>query len=207
MKKFIVVAAVAVSAMVISPAMAGLWWQPGDPGTTYQKWDFTIVSSAGAGYTSDPEVVDNPNLDVHDLVAQISPVYQGNLTYDQITGFWGNPAIAVDLEIPNYENPNLYKEIWVDLGDGLMADAIVPAGHDGASTTFTIEVLPGEGIWEFGVRIWPNPEFEKIAFNVISATGAEDVYLDYIEVWTICTPEPATLALLGLGSLLLRRKK
>ena len=183
------------------PAEAGLWWQPEDPGTTYQKWDFTIVAPSGAGYTSDPEVVDNPNLDVHDLVAQISPVYQGSLTYDQDTGFWGNPAIAVDLEIPNYENPNLYKEIWVDLGDGVMAETIVPNGHDGPSTSFITEVLPGEGIWEFGVRIWPNPQFEKIAFNVVSATGAQDVYLDTIEVWTICVPEPASLALLGLGSL------
>jgi hypothetical protein len=206
MKKFIVTAAIAVLAMTLSPAMAGVWWLPDAPGATYQQWHFTpdFVASSGAGYTADPEVANNP--DENGIVATISPTYGGTIDYDDQTGFWGSPAIHVALEIPNFEDLNLYKEIWVDLGEGVTASGIVVSAHDGGSVTFVSEILPGEGIWEFGVLIRPNPEYEKINFYVQSATGVNEVYLDYISVATICIPEPATLVLLGLGAILLRKR-
>ncbi|MEN8127562.1 MAG: PEP-CTERM sorting domain-containing protein [Planctomycetota bacterium] len=208
MKKLLVISA-CLLAMAVSPAVAGVWWMPGDPGTTYQKWDFTpdYVADAGSGgYTAVPEVLEN---DYHatGVTALITPVYGGTLDYDGQTGFTGVPAIEVFLQIPNNEIIDGYKEIWVDLGEGLNAVNISATGHDGSSITFDTEILPGEDVWEFGVLITPNPLYEKILFVVEPAVGAGEAYLDYISVSTICVPEPATMALLALGGLLIRRKK
>jgi hypothetical protein len=179
------------------------WWNEGDLGSTHQLWDFTpgYVVSSGGGYTADPEVVLNPL--PNKVAATITPILSG--TWDGISRITGNPMISVALEIPNYEILNDYKEIWVDIGNAVATNVTVSA-TDGGSTTFTYQVLPGQGDAEFGVKIWPNPYVEKISFYVMSATGGLAV-LDYIHVDTICIPEPATICLLGLGALSLIRRK
>jgi hypothetical protein len=196
-----------VTLWLVVPALAVPslgWWNEGDPDTTHQLWDFTpgYVVPSGGGYTADPEQVNNPY--PNRVAATITPVYSG--TWDGVSLITGDPMISVALEIPNYENPREYKEIWVDIGNAV-ATGITISATDGGSTTFTYSVLPGQGDAEFGVKIWPNPYVEKISFYVTSATGGPAV-LDYIHADTICTPEPATIALFGLGALsLLRRRK
>jgi hypothetical protein len=179
------------------------WWNEGDLGSTHQLWDFTpgYVVSSGGGYTADPEVVLNPL--PNKVAATITPIAGA---WDGITKITGNYGIIVALEIPNYEILNNYKEIWVDIGNAVAAGITISA-TDGGSTTFTYQVLPGQGDAEFGVIIWPNPYVEKVNFDVMSAIGGLAV-LDYIHVDTICIPEPTTIAMLGLGALsLLRRKR
>jgi hypothetical protein len=95
--------------------------------------------------------------------------------------------------------------IWVDIGDAVVYGediSISAIGHGIPSTDYICEILPGQGDAEFGVRIWPNPETEKIGMYFGPGT-----VLDYVHVDTICIPEPATMALLGLGSLVLLRKR
>ena len=50
-----------------------------------------------------------------------------------------------------------------------------------------------------------NPEYEWFEFGFAEGQG---VYIDQIVIETLCyVPEPATMALLGLGSLLMIRRK
>jgi hypothetical protein len=203
-KKLIVFCLVLVVVGLSMPASAVPslgWWEEGAPGSTHQLWDFTLgyVLASGSGYTADPEVVSNPY--PNRVAATITPL---DGVWDGITLITGNYGINVYLEIPNYENPNEYKEIWVDIGDAI-ATGITVSATDGSSHTFTYQVLPGQGDAEFGVIIRPDPYVEKIAFFVTPVTGP--AVLDYVHVDTICTPEPATVALLGLGGLALLRRK
>jgi hypothetical protein len=187
------------------------WWDEGTAGSTHEFWDFTpgYVLASGSGYTADPEVAANPHPNW--VVATITPMYSGS--WDEVSTITGSSFIQVALEIPNYDNPDGYKEIWVDIGDGIVSGITVSA-HDGSSTTFTYEILEGQGDADFGIRITPNPFVEKIDFFVMPGGGppnkSEDptgVVLDYIHVDTICIPEPVTIMLLGLGAFSLRRKK
>jgi hypothetical protein len=203
MKKLVLVMVLCVAAPALAsvvPVSLGSW-NEGAPGSTHQFWDFTpgYVVSSGGGYTADPEVVSNPL--PNRVAATITPI---GGTWNGQSAITGNPGIFVALEIPNYEFLNDYKEIWVDIGNAI-ASGITVSATDGGSTTFTYQQLPGQGDAEFGFRIWPNPYVEKVNFFVASATGGP-VALDYIHVDTICTPEPATMALLVIGSVLLRRK-
>jgi hypothetical protein len=54
----------------------------------------------------------------------------------------------------------------------------------------------------YSARIRPNPAYEVISIRPRDC----QVYIDCITVETQCIPEPMTMGLLGLGSLLLRRR-
>jgi hypothetical protein len=209
MRKFVlfllVVFCLCAGAKVGLAALSLGGWEEGTPGTTHERWDFTpgYVLASGSGYTADPEIVDNPR--PNQVAATITPMFRGS--WDEASAINASDFIHVSLEIPNYEYLNDYKEIWVDVGD-LVVSGVTVSATDGGSTTFSYVVLPGQGDAEFGVMITPNPYVEKIDFYV-TAAGVPDppTSLDYIDVDTICAPEPVTFILLGLGAVALRRRK
>lgn len=178
-------------------------WNEGDPCTTHQLWDFTpahVAFNPGDGYTATPESVISPNPGA--VVATISPrgAYNGD-----IHSFIARTYLTVSLELPNVDALNPYKVIWVDIGNAVIYPediGITAIGHGIPSTQYICELLPGQGDAEFGIKIWPNPVTEKITMYFGPGT-----VLDYIHVDTKCVPEPATIAILGLGSLALLRKR
>jgi len=207
MRKFIlllmVVFCLCAGANVVFADLSLGGWNEGAPGTTHEKWHFTptFIIPSGSGFTADPESVINPQ--PNRVAATITPIISGG--WDGVSAVTGNIGINVYLEIPNYDVLNEYKIVWVDIGN-LVASGVTVSATDGGSTTFQYLVLPGQGDAEFGVRISPNPYVEKIGFFVTSPTGGPAV-LDYIHVDTICTPEPITMVLLGLGAIALRRQR
>lgn len=204
MKKRVVILAVAVALFVAAPASAALWWDPGDPGSTHQEWTFDDADNPAA-----PGVDENPFGTASATISSggysPEPVWHADWLGRQ--GVWEADELEAYLQIPNQPIPNEYKEIWVELGFyGTIRNLTVaaPAGTTRVDILAVEVVEVGNG-WNklaVGWRIEPNPEWENPCINF---DGVGDV--DYVIIDTICIPEPVTICLLGLGCLLLRRKR
>ncbi|MHC4361980.1 MAG: PEP-CTERM sorting domain-containing protein [Planctomycetota bacterium] len=176
----------------------------GDPYTTKQIWEFDTETTAydewsyvPGGYT--------PALTAPTLTVSGSVLYKG--TDQDKTGVWKfEDSIQVDLD--NFDEENDYKEIWVQLTYYASGepDVYVEVGEDTIAGT----LLFGEpsGIQDYLFGVWqiiiePNPPSEVLFIAPRDCT----TYMDEIVIDTICTPEPATICLLGLGALALLRKR
>ncbi len=208
MKKFIVLVAVAVLAVAVptvSANLAGMWWERGDAGSTYQDWTFDSGANPAV-----PENTNNPGATANiDVVA--GPHVPNPGWVDEALGrqgFWAGDPIYVDLYIPNVLPENPYKDIWMTLeyyGQLTVFDVI--ANPAGAVQVIDESTEPLSDLWKRTTIHWrlePNPIEEWIHLELINS-GA---YLDVLTVDTICwVPEPTSLVLLGVGSLLLRKRR
>ncbi len=184
------------------------WWR-GEYSTTSQMWEFN--STVGPGQPVPPdgpapggmdplpstELVWTPGASPWD---QWLPEDEGRVGVLPLSG-------ALDVIVDNHEPPNEYKWVWLQLTwrpqciqATPMFENLDPAPVEPPSL---VEVLPLENGWMESTYAWeirPNPEFES--FTVLGSINVDEMIID-----TWCIPEPTTVSLLALGSMVLFRRR
>jgi hypothetical protein len=105
--------------------------------------------------------------------APVSPQYPPDGA--RISQFTSSNPLNINVKLRSYDKPNVYKELWVDVGgdfDGVQP--ILATASDGGSTTFAHEWLlengPG-GEAEFGPRLFLNPFHEEVELEITPVPG------------------------------------
>ena len=201
-----ILAALAVSAICACAFADDLFppsWRttpPGEGFTTFQSWEFGTDTNP-----SPPDVNLNhfgtPVLTVHGDFPYT--VWKADDNGHQ--GVWRFED-WMTLDVPNNPPPLDFKEIWLQITYS------AAEGHDPQVYT-----LPPESLVEsvektqldayywhetFRIIITPNPNSETIYIEPRDCS----LYVDEIVLDTQCVPEPASLLLLAVSSLLLRRR-
>ena len=178
--------------------------------TTHQVWNFDTDANPAV-----PNVVENPNGDPTLTVEDDNPNdmwwIDNNRGHD---GVWKTEGY-VTIVIPNTQNtgPGTYKEVVVemvyDAGAGIDAWLRYTADNspisDGIKPVESTDLGDGYRLSKWVFRIEPNPTTETLYLLPFYC----NLYVDSITVDTTCVPEPATMALLGMGGVLtlIRRRR
>jgi len=193
---------------LVAPALADDLYPPpwrGASETTFQHWQFTEQQQ----YFWVPEIMNNPY-----GTPYLATSYLDEQWYDTFMGREGvmNPYWNfVEINLPNSPTPNDWKLVYFQITYWPFDDSGVPVAPRDMWTSppasqqiMTRSLLLSDGwtyeSWEFWIP--GNPSYETMTLN----TGEWDLYTDQIVIDTICIPEPASLLLLGLSTLVLRRR-
>ncbi len=197
------------SAVVICDANPPDW--RGGINTTYQTWSF----STNASSMIYPDEVDNQyGMPWVDVIGDFS---QGTVWDNMDQGHQGvwtiNRMSPSEMQINIWNNPvqNEVKKVWLQitysahegdhpaiyfLPEGVMGDykEMVMIKKDQVDAYYWNAV--------YYLEFKPNVSFEQIVIRPRECV----VYVDCVTIDTQCIPEPMTMVLLGLGSLILRRR-
>jgi len=172
----------------------------GDDGSTFQQWSFSNDSL-------EPLPDDPFDNDYGPPELSVRPMPGADWRSD--TGAWPLSG-QIDVYIPNRPQPNDKKEILLqviwkteDLDPSrTMPDqpwvAVLPFSQMDMSRNDTTEA--GWTLSVFRINLYPNPPEEWFTIK-------GDIIVDHLAIDTRCLPEPATVALLGLGALVVFRRK
>jgi len=223
--RFILLLLLVFCVSTLASPSSKVWWDRSDPGAVYAEWYFSTPDNPATPESYSGPGVPQALIDPSGVSHSLEPGWYG--TYLGKTGVWHGDLTMVNLSLDNIPNQNPYKEIWVKVcfrGELLPNDnfpnfppeeygpmvypGLVTGGDPSMFDVVEIgrEYSFDEDMWrilEIGWRIYPNPDFEDI-FLAFHNSGAD---IDYIIVDTICIPEPATLLILGLGSVMLLAKR
>lgn len=212
-KSLLLISAIVALTVLATPVWATVWWEPGAEGSTYQKWSFDDDTNPASPLDENP---------FGTAIATITTDVGWESDLFGRQGVWSGVELDISMDIPNRQEQFPYKEIWVDViyhNTGLDYAEVSPAystqpGSIAISPlgSTSSQLANGWTLIHMGWRIEPNPDSELISLGFTDAGGAGldsvVVYgVDSVEVYTICIPEPATMCLLGLGGLILLRKK
>jgi len=123
-----------------------------------------------------------------------------------------NASATITWHLDNLPEPRPVKHLWFEMdyyieGSGsLNVDGI--SQYQTTRTLFQSTVLDdGWNRLNCYLTFEPNPEWEELSLTLsVDPTAGGTVLIDYMHVATECVPEPASLALLAFGGLLIRRK-
>jgi hypothetical protein len=191
-------------------------WDLSLPNQTSQAWEFTDVTFPGNPI--EPVINENPYglpyIDLELTTATYTwPDYVLGPDEIEIGTLHIDTPGGLTIWVPNNPDENLKKLIfWQVTSDksptptGTGPSATTPSGSTGTNLPAPYpQIQHGSTPWYTYnglIEIVPNPEGEWITFDFVESTNIEEIVIK-----TICVPEPGTLALLGIGGLLLRKRK
>jgi len=201
MKRFLFVFAALLLLLTATSAFADDLYPPswrGQPGTTYQAWEFSTPNPITA-----PDVVNNP------YGTPSAHAYPGTSQnwIDQWGGRQGMWPLSgtIEITIPNNPVPNPYKDIWVQLTWAKQVQSSGPdvwemnSGVHGTLVQQTALSLTGypspNNYWYqsvYLIRLQPNPSWETVKID-------GTIVVDEVVIDTICAPEPSSLLVISFG--------
>jgi hypothetical protein len=187
----------------------------GPIGVTNQTWDFTTNANPAI-----PELDENPfGTAEGTIVGSLGgpPPEWVEKDFFGRDGVWtAEGLIDITLEVPNQEIRNPYKVILLEIGfrgdSDLPAFSVAPTFLTSPGGPVVVRKISQDVVvddatgWSTLFAEWyiePNPDSESICYSFSGNIAA----VDYVNVYTECVPEPMTIALLGFGGLMLRRKR
>jgi hypothetical protein len=180
-----------------------------------QLWEFSTADNPAF-----PDIVHNPyggpagvdsGIGVNGPMATVNGFPTWLDMYGTHQGVWGVTADGMDIYIPNRleEDPCSWKDIWLQVTYSVPGEGnqlLVSSNPAGQWTRIPDlhQDLGGDMMYDvFVATLRPNPDAETIRIRPLICS----LYVDQVVVDTQCIPEPASMSLVGLGSLLLLRRK
>ncbi|MHC4864805.1 MAG: PEP-CTERM sorting domain-containing protein [Planctomycetota bacterium] len=206
MRRFAALCVVVGLVVAVNSAWADDYNPPpwaGEERVTRQVWEF------GTSLNPSPPDIDGNPMGIADLSVTGDTALWMSLDPDfpTETGIWKFEDQII-IHIPNFEEPYPLKKIWVELTYLADSRPLVYADDPGGMTSWGIvqDEQPTSAYlhstWE--ILMPENPPYEIVYIEPRNCT----TYVDEIVIYTICTvPEPATICLLGLGAVVLLRKR